>query len=156
MTKEDYYNKCLGKSCHRIGLYHPIYPCREDTDIFCSRRMEFYDTKDSIILDNNPYCRPLWGKQNKIILLPDSEEKIMLELPMRMFSLLSHSDNIKYALEQLQNNDKVIGFYKRRMLGVRERFHHIIRLEDAEKIKELDDSFDYITLDKIVEAGDEK
>lgn len=154
MSEKDYYNECLGKNCARLGLYHPIYPCHADEDVFCSRRMQFTDTEDKIILDNNPYCRPFWGKQNKHKLAPDSPGRTTLELPVKIFSLLSHTDNIQYGLDILRDcGDSVIGFYKRRTTGVRERYHHIIDLEEAEKIKELDDSFDYITLDEIVEAS---
>ena len=82
------------------------------------------------------------------------KEKVMLDLPVKRFSLLSHADNISYVLEQIQayaGDNPVVGYFMRRALGVRERFHQILPQEVAEGIKKEDKSFEYITLDKLLE-----
>ena len=82
------------------------------------------------------------------------KEKVMLDLPIKRSSLLSHLDNMDYTLEQIQayDGDKpVVGYFMRRALGVRERFHQILPQEVAEGLKKEDKSFAYITLDKLLE-----
>ena len=56
---------------------------------------------------------------------PEKEavKEVMLDLPIKRSSLLSHADNIDYALEQIQAYDgdnPVVGYFMRRLLGVSE------------------------------------
>lgn len=85
-------------------------------------------------------------------------KSVMLELPAKRFSLLSHAKNIDYILEQISvyaGNNPVVGYFMRRALGVREKSHQILPQELAETIKKEDKSFAYITLDKLLERKEE-
>ena len=88
----------------------------------------------------------------------NSTEGVMLDLPVKRSSLLSHTDNINYVLEQIQTytgDNPVVGYFIRRAVGVREKFHQILPQEVAEAIKNEDKSFAYITLDKLLERKEE-
>lgn len=89
-------------------------------------------------------------------------ERIPIDLPIKRFSLLSHLDNITYAIEQLKaysSGNYVIGYFMMRCFGTKETLHQLVPQEVAETIKKEDKNFDYVTIDKLltrkgeIEAG---
>lgn len=78
----------------------------------------------------------------------------LIDLPIQRFSLLSHVDNIDYAIEQIEaycGHNPVVGYFKMRSLGTKEILHQVLPKEVAENMKREDENFDYITLDKLLE-----
>lgn len=86
------------------------------------------------------------------------KEKIMLNLPIKMFSLLTHVENIEYVLKEIESysiDKPVVGYYLRKCLSVRQKYHQLMPQEVAESIKKEDRTFNYITLDKLLERKKE-
>ena len=77
------------------------------------------------------------------------KEKIMLNLPIKMFSLLTHVENIEYVLKEIESysiDKPVVGYYLRKCLTMKEKYHQFMPQEVAESIKKEDRTFDYIVL----------
>ena len=86
-----------------------------------------------------------------------NEEHIILDLPIKGSSLLSHLKNINYTVKQLQtySENYVIGYFTMRSMGNKEILHQILPETSAKKLKSEDNHFDYITLDELLKRQDE-
>lgn len=76
---------------------------------------------------------------------------VSLQLPVREFSARSHAKNIDYCIKQIKNysrqiNDPVVGYWKLRLLGLRESDYIILSHQQAENLKKENSDFNYHTL----------
>jgi len=70
--------------------------------------------------------------------------RILIDLPIKRFSLLSHLDNINYVIEQIKGHsgDKpVVGYFRMRSLGTKETLHQLLPQDSAENLKKEDENF---------------
>ena len=78
-----------------------------------------------------------------------------LKLPVKSSSVLSHKRNTLYCIKKIQGSsngkDHVVSYTLQRALGVREVNHQLLPRKEAEEFKKRDKSFDYVTLDKLLE-----
>ena len=86
-------------------------------------------------------------------------EGLLIDLPRKGRSLLSHVDNLNYGITQIKGysgTDPVIGCFRMRSLGTREILHQVLPREHAEKLKqEYGNRFEYFTLNKLVQKRED-
>lgn len=86
-----------------------------------------------------------------------NQRTILLDLPIKKSSLLSHLSNIEHCIEQIKNysgssNNLVVGYnIMRSTMGTKEILHKILPKEKAEVLKKDNRNFDYFTLDDLLE-----
>lgn len=84
--------------------------------------------------------------------------RVRIELPINGVSLLSHLENINYAIEQIRayiGNHPVVGYFKMRCLGTKEILHQVVPKEIAETMKIEDKNFNYVTIEQLLKRKKE-
>ncbi len=104
----------------------------------------------------------LYKKRSILLFMPETSpcSRINISLPRRLFSELSHIENINYCIEQLQKaartiESPVVGYLIERSLGTHHAYYRIVPKVVAELERSRNQRFSYATLDDFLNRKQE-